>query len=228
MNTKTFRMLLAVLGFLGVVILSASFAINPGPPAGISGAQLIAWGIQNETLIEAGAWLQIVGSFLQVVLILGILYITGSIKHFMGLIAASAALLIMGVSLIESSFYLFAIASGVSGDMEGLHIGLNLITAVQHGYTIIPAPVLDAGLGIVLLTSTLFHSLFGRILGYLGIAFGVVLLILGFINTFTPFQQAVNNVLTVQQVWLIGVTIAVAISARHVANSPLVSQPEVA
>jgi hypothetical protein len=76
----------------------------------------VAWGAQHTTPVEAGAWLQIVGSFLQVVLILGILHITGAIRRFVGLIAASAVVLIMGVSLGESSFYLGAIAAGVSGD----------------------------------------------------------------------------------------------------------------
>ncbi|HET8911405.1 MAG TPA: hypothetical protein VFN23_08090 [Ktedonobacteraceae bacterium] len=226
MSTKSTYILLAIVGFIGIVLLSASFAINPGPPAGISNAQLIAWGAQNEKLIQAGAWSQIVGSFLQVVFILGILYITGAIRRFVGLIVAVAAVLIMGVSLVESSFYLSAIASGLSGDFEGLHVSLNLILSIQHAYSIIPAPALDGGLGVVLLTSALFKGLFGRILGYLGLAFGVILLILGFFGTFTPLQGMIDNVLMAQQVWLLAVSIAIIIGARHVQNSPVVSQTE--
>ncbi|HET7637111.1 MAG TPA: hypothetical protein VFK47_00075 [Ktedonobacteraceae bacterium] len=220
MTAKTSRILIAIIGFLGIVMLSASFAINPGPPPGITNSQLITWGLQNETLIQAGAWLQIVGSFLQVVLALGILYITGAIKRFRGVIVASAVVLIMGISLVESSFYLDAIANGVSGDLQGLHQSLNLILSIQHAYSIIPAPVFDAGLGIVLLTSMFGRNIFGRILGYLGIAFGVVLLILGFIGTFIPLQQTIDSTLMAQQVWLIAITVAIAISARNIANSP--------
>lgn len=215
MSTRTFRILLAIVGFIGIVALSASFAINPGPPAGSSVSQIIVWGAQHERLIEAGAWLQIVGSFLQLVLILGILYTTGAIRRFVGMITAVAVVLIMGVSLVESSFYLSAIAGGVSGDATTLSVSLNLIKAIQHAYSIIPAPALDAGLGLVILTSPLFAGIVGRILGYLGIAFGVALLFLGFFGVFTDLQQAVDNVLTIQQVWLIAIVIAVAFTANR-------------
>lgn len=228
MSTRTFRVWLAILGFIGVVALSASFAINPGPPAGASLSQITTWGAQHETLIEAGAWLQVVGSFLQLVLILGILYITKAINRFLGLITASAVVLIMGVSLVESSFYLNAVAGGVNGDLATLGVSLNLIKSIQHAYSIIPAPALDAGLGAVMLTSPLFAGLFGRILGYLGIAFGVILLILGFIGTFTPLQQAIDNVLMAQQVWLIAITIAIALPIRaHSATRQPESSPAV-
>lgn len=214
MSTRTSRVWLAILGFIGVVVLSASFAINPAPPAGASLSQITTWGAQHETLIEAGAWLQVVGSFLQLVFILGILYVTNTINRFLGLITASAVVLIMGVSLVESSFYLNAVAGGVNGDLATLGVSLNLIKSIQHAYTIIPAPALDAGLGVVMLTSPLFAGVLGRILGYLGIAFGIVLLILGFIGTFTPLQQAIDNVLMAQQVWLIVITIALVLPAR--------------
>lgn len=224
MTTARSRILLAIVGFFGVVILSASFAINPGPPAGLSNAQIMVWGAQNKVLIEAGAWAQIVGSFLQVAFTLGILYMTGIFRHYLGLLVASAVLLIMGISLVESSFYLNAVASGVSGDMEALHIAMNLITAIQHAYTILPASVFDGGLGLVLLSTPLFKGRFGRILGYLGLTFGVVILILGFLNTFQPLQDTVNTVLSVQQVWLLAVTVLVGLTARQVSGE--VQAPE--
>lgn len=215
MSTRTFRILLAIVGFIGIVALSASFAINPGPPAGASVSQIVVWGKQHEQLIEAGAWLQIVGSFLQLVLILGILYTTGAIQRFVGLITASAVVLIMGVSLVESSFYLSAIAGGVSGDATTLSVSLNLIKAIQHAYSIIPAPALDAGLGIVILSSPLFGGIVGRILGVVGILFGVVLGALGFFGVFSSLQQTIDTVLTVQQVWLIAIVVAVAFTANR-------------
>lgn len=215
MSTWSFRILLAIVGFIGIVALSVSFAINPGPPAGASISQISVWGIQHERLIEAGAWLQIVGSFLQLVLILGILYTTDAIRRFGGMITAAAVVLIMGVSLVESSFYLSAIAGGVSGDAATLTMSLNLIKAIQHAYSIIPAPVLDAGLGIVILSSPLFSGTVGRILGIAGIAFGVVLVILGFFGVFTSLQQTIDTILTVQQVWLIAIVVAVAFAANR-------------
>lgn len=226
MSSRTTRVWLALLGFLGVVVLSASFAINPAPPAGASLAQITTWGKQHETLIEAGAWLQVVGSFLQLVFVLGILYVTRAINRFLGLITASAVVLIMGVSLVESSFYLNAVAGGVTGDLATLGVSLNLITSIQHAYAVIPAPALDAGLGAVLLSAPLFAGRFGRILGSLGILFGAGLLVLGFFGTFTSLQQAIDNVLMAQQVWLIGITIALAIARPSVASRQPESFPE--
>lgn len=228
MDTRNARILLATLGFIGIVALSASFAINPGPPAGATLPQIMVWGKQNQVLIEVGAWLQVFGSFLQLMLILGVLYITDTFKRFIGIITACAVLLIMGISLVESSFYLNAIAGGLNGDMATLNMSLNLIKSIQHAYSMIPAPALNAGLGVVILTSPLFSGIFGRILGYLGVAFGVVLLVLGFIGTFTPLQVVIDNVLTVQQVWFIAITIAVALSARRAQSNAIVkSEPAI-
>jgi hypothetical protein len=42
-------------------VLIVSFAINAGPPAGASGAQLAAVGQQNFDAILWGAWLQAAG-----------------------------------------------------------------------------------------------------------------------------------------------------------------------
>lgn len=212
MSSKSARVWLAILGFIGVVVLSASFAINPSPPAGASLAQITAWGQAHETLIEAGAWLQVIGSFLQMAFVLGLLSVTKTINRYIGILTASAVVLIMGVSLVESSFYLNAVAGGVSGDLATLGVSLNLIKSIQHAYAMIPAPALDAGLGAVVLTSELFANWFGRVLGILGLLFGVALLVLGFFGTFTPLQVAIDNVLMAQQVWLIGVTIAIAIA----------------
>lgn len=52
MDTRNSRNLLATLGFIGIVALSASFAINPGPPAGATLPQIMVWGKQNQVLIE--------------------------------------------------------------------------------------------------------------------------------------------------------------------------------
>ena len=51
----------AVSGLVGTCMLGVSFAINPGPPAGASGAQLTAFVQQHHDAILWGAWLQAVG-----------------------------------------------------------------------------------------------------------------------------------------------------------------------
>nr|HET6904781.1 hypothetical protein [Ktedonobacteraceae bacterium] len=220
MSTKMFRILIAITGFIGVVALSASFAINPAPPASLTIPQVVAWGKEHEVLIQAGAWLQAFGSLLEVIFILAILHITGALSRFMGLIAAASAVLIMGVSLVEVSFYLNAIAGGVSGDLATLAVSLNLIKSIQHAYVIAPAPALLLALGGVIITSHLFP----RFLGYLGLAFGVALGILGFIGTFIPLQQIIDDVLTAQEVWFAILAILLALTVRKALNGSTTSE----
>ena len=50
-----------ICALLGSGMLIASFAVNPGPPAGDSGAQLTAFEQQHLDAILWGAWLQAAG-----------------------------------------------------------------------------------------------------------------------------------------------------------------------
>lgn len=214
MSTSLFRMLVALSGILGVVALSVSFSINPAPPAGATIAQIVVWGRVHENLILTGSWLQAIGSLLEVVFILAIIHITGATQRLAGWIAAFAATVIMAVSLVEVSFYLSAIQGGVSGDLTTLAVSLNLIKAIQHAYVIVPAPMLLLALGVVILSSPMFPRLFG----YLALALGVTMGILGLVGTFVPLQQVIDYVLTVQEVWFAAVAITLAISVRKASN----------
>ena len=210
MSTQLFRMLVALSGILGVAALIISFSINPTPPTGATTAQIVVWGREHENLILAGSWLQAIGSFLEVVFILAIIHIAGATQRLSGWITAFAAIVIMAVSLVEVSFYLSAIQGGVNGDLTTLAVSLNLIKAIQHAYVIVPAPTILLGLGVVILNSHVFP----RIFGYLALALGVIMGILGFVGTFIPLQQVIDSVLTVQEVWFA----ALAISVRKAAN----------
>lgn len=214
MSTRLFRMLVALSGILGVVALSVSFSINPAPPAGATIAQIVVWGREHENLILTGSWLQAIGSLLEVVFILAIIHITGATQRLAGWIAAFAATVIVAVSLVEVSFYLSAIQGGVSGDLTTLAVSLNLIKAIQHAYVIVPAPTLLLALAVVILKSSVFPRLFG----YLALALGVTMGILGLVGTFVPLQQVIDYVLTVQEVWFAAVAITLAISVRKASN----------
>jgi hypothetical protein len=58
-------------------MIGISFAINPGPPAGASGAQLIAFGQQHHDAILWGAWRQAVGPALIAVFALAVAGLPG-------------------------------------------------------------------------------------------------------------------------------------------------------
>ena len=77
MLTRTAAVWAAVSGLVGTCMLGISFAINPGPPAGASGAQLAAFGQQHYDAIAWGAWLQAVGPVLIVMFALAIVVLAG-------------------------------------------------------------------------------------------------------------------------------------------------------
>jgi len=68
----------AVSGLAGTCMIGISFAINPGPPAGDSGAQLTAFGQQHHDTILWGAWLQAVGPALIAVFALAVVVLAGA------------------------------------------------------------------------------------------------------------------------------------------------------
>lgn len=220
MSTRLFRVLVGLTGFIGVATLMVSFSINPGPPAGATIPQIMIWGKANENLILAGAWLQAFGSLLNVIFIFALIQMAGASQKLMGWVTAFAGIVIMGVSLVEVSFYISAIEGGVSGDMTALSISLDLIKAIQHAYVIAPAPTLLIGLGIVLLSSRLFP----RIFAYIFLTFGIVMGALGLIGTFVPMQNVINSVLAAQEVWFAVTAIALVINTRKVSSDTAVSE----
>jgi len=170
MSTKLFRILAALSGIIGVILLVISFDINPGPPANATTAQLIAFANQNSTSILWGAWLQAVGPLLILVFAFAIVYLAGATSRLAGWMTLFGGAILMMVSLIEITFYI----GTLYGTSTGLTSG-DLIHAVQHLYFIVAAPALFLPLGVVILAS---HVL-PRVLGYLALGLGAAFAILG-------------------------------------------------
>ena len=84
MLTRTAAIWAAVSGVVGTCLLGISFAINTGPPAGASGAQLTAFGQQHHDAILWGSWLQAVGPVLIVVFTLAIVFLAGATTRLAG------------------------------------------------------------------------------------------------------------------------------------------------
>lgn len=202
--TRYQRLLISIAGILGVIALMISFSINPAPPTGATLPEIVSWGKAHEGLILTGAWLQGIGSFLEIVLIIALVYLTDSMRAISGWLTVFAATTIMSISLVEVSLYLSAVQGGVSGDLPLLSISLSLIQAIQHAYVIVPAPVLLLGLGYILYTSQLLP----RMISYAAFLLGGVLAILGLIGTFYPMQQVVDSVLGVQELWFLVTALA--------------------
>ena len=162
MLTRRAAVWAAVSGLVGTCMIGISFAINTGPPAGASGAQLTAFGQQHHDAILWGAWLQAVGPALIAVFALAIVFLAGATTRLGGWMTLFGTAALMTVSLIEITGYIGTLHTS-SATMPGT--SLALIHSVQHLYFIVAAPAVWLPLGLVIVGS----SVLPRILGYLAI-----------------------------------------------------------
>jgi hypothetical protein len=147
-------------------MLGISFAINTGPPAGASGAQLTAFGRQHHDAILWGAWLQAVGPVLIVVFALAIVVLAGATTRLAGWMTLFGAATLMTVNLVEVVGYIATLHTSPATMAE---TSLALIHSVQHLWFIVGAPALWLPLGLVILGS----GVLPRILGILALALAV-------------------------------------------------------
>jgi hypothetical protein len=162
MLTRTAAVWAAVSGLAGTCMLGISFAINTGPTAGTSGAQLAAFGQRHHDAILWGAWLQAVGPVLITVFALAIVALARATARLVGWMTLFGAATLMAVSLIEITGYIGTLHTSPA-TMPGT--SLALIYSVQHLWFIVGAPALWLPLGLVILGSAVLP----RILGYLAI-----------------------------------------------------------
>jgi hypothetical protein len=150
MLTRTATVWAAVSGLVGMCMLGISFAINTGPPAGASGAQLAAFGQQHHDAILWGAWLQAAGPALIAVFALAIVVLAGATARLAGWMTVFGAATLMTVSVIEITGYIGTVHTS-SATMPAT--SLALIHSVQHLWFIVGAPALWLPLGLVILGS---------------------------------------------------------------------------
>ncbi len=198
-------LLAGVCGIVGTVALIGSFRINPGPPASLTTAQLADWAAQHHTTIVLGAWLQGIGSLLTVLFALALVHLADATQRFAGWATLLAGGAILLVSLVEVTFYLAGAEAAVTGDAATAAIAEALIKAVQHVFLIAPALLLP--LGAVLLGSRVLPRGFG----YLALAFGAVLQVLGLVGLFGVLQPVVDVLLIVQGAWFLAAAVTLLV-----------------
>jgi hypothetical protein len=162
-------------------MIGISFAINTGPPAGASGAQVAAFGQQHHDAILWGAWLQAVGPALIAVFALAIVFLAGATTRLAGWMTLFGTATLMTVSLIEITGYIGTLQTNPA--TMGL-TSLALIHSVQHLYFIVAAPAVWLPLGLVILGS----GVLPRILGYLALVLAAGYALAG---VFTLFDRTV-------------------------------------
>jgi hypothetical protein len=220
MSTKLFRMLSALSGIAGVIMLITSFSINPGPPSNATSAQLTAFGNQYYTSILWGAWLQAVGPLLIVLFAFAIVYLAGATTRLAGWMTMFGGTILMMVSLVEITFYMSAFYS--NPPTMGL-ICLDLTHAVQHLYFIVAAPALFLPLGVVILGSRVLPQVFG----YLALVLGAAFAILGVVFLFTlTLPAAVLAFAGIQAFWWLAAAITLIVRTEKTSDTASVKKQE--
>jgi hypothetical protein len=190
-STRLSGILATLCGIVGPVILVASFAINPAPPADYTITQLRDFAIQHHNGIVFGGWLQGTGSLLIVLFAIALVHLADATHRLAGWITLLAGAAILMVSLMEVTFYLGAVQATEIGDTASALSSNNLIKAVQHVFLIAPALLLP--LGFVLLGSNVLP----RVFAYLALAMGTTLQIFGLLGLFNILQPLIDVLLIV-------------------------------
>jgi len=193
-------------------MLIPSFLINPGPPSNPTVAQLIAFGNQFHNSILIGAWLQAVSPFLIILFAIAIVHLAGATTRLMGWMTLFGGSILVMTSLIEVTFYL----SAVNGNPATTAlISLDLISAVQHVFSMVSAPALFLPLGIVILSSRVLPHMFG----YLAFVLAGIFAILGIVGLFSPIQSVVNILASIQGLWWLTAAITLLVRSGKVYNT---------
>jgi hypothetical protein len=221
--TRIQLILVALCGVAGAVALVVSFDLNPGPPAGSTLAQTMEYARQNADVIRLASWLQGVGSLLNVLFALGIVVQAGGTRRLAGWVTLLSGAALLNVSLLEIAGYLTAAAAGASNDSTTATVTLHLIDAIHHDFVI--APALFLPLGLVILGSRVLP----RGLGYLALVLGGIVQILGLAGLFGVPQSVVDNVLTIQELWIVAAAVMlVARGGPATDGPPMADRPGVA
>ena len=215
MLTRTATVWAAVSGLVGTCMLGISFAINTGPPAGASGAQLAAFGQQHHDAILWGAWLQAVGPALIAVFAFAIVVLAGATARLAGWMTLFGAATLMTVSLIEITGYIGTVQPSPA-TMPGT--SLALIYSVQHLWFIVGAPTLWLPLGLVILGS----GVLPRILGYLALVLAAVFVLAGVFTLLdSTVPPAVQIFGSVQALWWLAAAGTLIMRAREPSTAGL-------
>ena len=196
------RILSAVVGIVGVLLIGTSFGINNGPSASATASELAAFGAAHSGAIMVGAWLQAVGPVLIIFFAFALVHQAGLAGKLSGWMTLFGAVVLMMVSLTECVFYVAALFP--LPESQAL-IATDIAHAVQHFYFIVAAPALFLPLGIVVITS----GVLPRVLGWLAVVLAAAFTVLGITSLHSlVLSAATTSLAAVQALWWLAAAIA--------------------
>lgn len=210
-TTRPFCILSALSGIIGVLMLTISFSINPGPPPGYSAPDLARFVEQSCKSVLWGAWLQAVGPVFVVLFAFALVHLCGADRRLSGWMTFFGATTLMTVNLIEVTFYICALFTSPPGMTE---VGIRLIDSVQHLYFIVSAPAVFLPLGAVLVKSRLIP----RVVGYLALGLGITFALVGMASLLTlALPASVTALGSIQALWWLLAAFSLLVRSRRIA-----------
>jgi hypothetical protein len=214
-NPKLFARSAAVAGILGVAMIGISFGIVPGPPTGLTGAQLISYGQQNSASVQWGSLLQAAGPVFIMIFAFSIVVLAGVASRLSGILTFFGGVLLTIVSMIEVLFYTGILTGALNGSAAEAQFSLDLVYAVQHFYFGVAAPAVFFPLGFVILKSKVLPKVFG----YLALVLGGVFVVLGLAYVYTiALPNTVTDLGVVQAFWWIAAAVYLLVRADKIVS----------
>lgn len=212
MKSRRSCIIAAICGIAGVLLLGLSFAINNGPPAGASDAELRSFAQHNYDSVLWGAWLQAVGPALIVLFAFAIVHLADAAHSLAGWMTFFGATSLTAVSFIEITFYISALqpVPPAMGSMS-----LAVIASVQHLYFIVAAPAVFLPLGVVIYRSDVLPKVFGYLAIGLALVFGALGAIFMVKLTLPNYVTACASV---QALWWLAAAVALIVRSHAISQ----------
>lgn len=216
MSTQQTRILIAVCGILGTILLGLYFGVGFSVglaqlPLDSTAAQVVSIGREYRSLWFLGTWLQATGSLLSVVFFLALVQRAGRTASLAGLLTIVGSAVLLAVVLVEGVFTIDLAQAAVSGHPTTSLASFDIMSVFTYVYPIVPAPVIFLALGTILLESRLLPRAFGYLAFGLGVAFAVV----GLVGLFTTSLLTII-VLSLQALWVLAAAITLLVRSGTV------------
>jgi hypothetical protein len=208
MSKRLSRVLIAISGILGTVLLSAYFGMGFSVglaqlPLDTPMAQIVSIGKEYRNLWFLGTWLQGMGSLLSVVFFLALVQRTGRVASLAGLLTIVGSAVLLAVVLVEGVLTIDLSQAAISGHPTTALASFDIMSVFTYVYPIVPAPVIFLGLGTILLSSAILPRAFA----YLALGLGVAFALVGLIGLFTTPLLTIG-VLSLQSLWVLAAALA--------------------
>jgi len=221
-SKRNFLILIASAGIIGQCFLSIYFSgilvprelnIEKG-----SVAQLSDLVMKHQSAILLDAWLMATGSILTVIFYVGLVYASGAIMRFSGLMTIIASAIVLAVALMDVTFMVEAINAAILGHTDTTKVTFDFVggsgEAFDYTFVFGPAPMLITSIGFVLLRCDIIPRFFG----YAAIAVGVMFFIAGLLSIFYPRANMLTPVFEIVQmsrgIWVLTSAIFILISRK--------------